>query len=190
MRGGIMAHCEYCGAETNNDNLEEINGAIVRVCDDCRNNPDFGGELYAIKIEASTNQPTELPVRKVEHHSFNPDAAWLKELNEVQKEQETTALIDEQKLLDVTRELTRLKNEETAFKTQLLEIMERNGTKSIKTKYFIISYIEEHSQRKLDTKALEVAHPDLCAEFMRTSTVKASVKITLKKGKEGEKENA
>lgn len=181
-----MAHCEYCGAETDNDNLEEINGAIVRVCDDCRSNPDFGGELYARKIEDSANQPTELPVQKVEHHSFNPDAAWLEELNAVQKEQETTALVDEEKLLSVTRELARLKNEESAFKAQLLEIMERNGTKSIKTKYFTITYVEEHSQRKLDTKALEEAHPDLCAEFMKTSTVKASVKITLKKEKKGE----
>ncbi len=184
-----MAHCEYCGEETDNGNLEEIDGAIVRVCDNCRNNPTFGGELYARQLENGADKPVKQP-KQLEHHSFNSNANWLKKLNQIKKDHETTALIDEQKLLDVTRELTRLKNEETAFKTQLLEIMERNGTKSIKTKYFIISYIEEHSQRKLDTKALEVAHPDLCAEFMKTSTVKASVKITLKKGKEGEKENA
>lgn len=180
-----MAHCEYCGEETDNGNLEEIDGAIVRVCDNCRNNPTFGGELYARQLENGADKPVEQP-KQLEHHSFNPNASWLEKLNQIKKDHETTALIDEQKLLQVTRELDRLKNEESAFKAQLLEIMERNGTKSIKTKYFTITYVEEHSQRKLDTKALEEAHPDLCAEFMKTSTVKASVKITLKKEKKGE----
>ena len=180
-----MAHCEFCGEETDNDNLEEIDGAIVRVCDNCRNNPSFGGELYARQIEASSDKPVEQP-KQLEHHSFNPNAGWLEKLNQIKKDHETTALVDEQKLLKVTKELERLKTEEAAFKAQLQELMERNGTKSIKTKYFTISYIEEHSQRKLDTKALEEAHPDLCAEFMKTSTVKASVKITLKKEKKGE----
>ena len=184
-----MAHCEYCGEETDNGNLEEIAGAIVRVCDNCRNNPTFGGELYARQLENGADKPVKQP-KQLEHHSFNPNANWLKKLNQIKKDHETTALLDEQKLLKVTRELERVTNEKKAFEAQLVEIMERNGTKSIKTKYFIISYIEEHSQRKLDTKALQEAHPDLCAEFMKTSTVKASVKITLKKRKEGEKENA
>ncbi|MBR4419030.1 MAG: hypothetical protein IKT33_03425 [Clostridia bacterium] len=184
-----MAHCEFCDKETDNDNLEEVGGAIVRVCDDCRNNPTFGGELYARKIENESNKPVEQP-KPLEHYSFNPNVNRFERWNQIKKNHETTALVDEQKLLKVTRELARLKTEEAAFKAELQQLMERNGTKSLKTKYFTITYVEEHSQRKLDTKALEETHPDLCAEFMKTSTVKASVKITLKKEKKGEKENA
>jgi len=182
-----MAHCEYCGAETDNGNLEEIDGAIVRVCDNCRNNPTFGGELCARQIENGADKPAEQP-KPVARHSFDPDAAWLAELKQIEKEQETMALVDEKALLEIYNGLERLHNAESKFKARLQDIMERKGVNSLKTKYFAISYTAEHTTTKFDQTAFKKAHPDLFAEFQKNTPVKASVRITLKKEKKGEEE--
>ena len=31
-----MAKCYYCGDEVSNDDLTELNGALVRICPDCQ----------------------------------------------------------------------------------------------------------------------------------------------------------
>ena len=121
-------------------------------------------------------------------HSFDPNAEWKKELEQISNEQKTIALIDEEKLLVITRELERLKNEERDFKTKLQDLMEQNGTKSIKTKYFSIAYVDEHETSRFDEKGFAEAHPKIAkemAKFRKTSTVAASVKITLRKQKDG-----
>lgn len=173
-----MAHCEFCDKETSNENIEEIDGAIVRVCDDCIKNPQMGGALYAAKIEREQSE------QKWQRKSFDPTANWLAELNEIQKQQEAVGLVDENALLKLTKEIERVKNAEAEMKTKLLEIMQRKGVKSLKTQYFTISLTDEHTTKKFDQKAFKDAHSELYAEFEKPSVVKASVRITLKKNKE------
>lgn len=184
-----MAHCEYCGEETDNGNLEEIDGAIVRVCDNCRNNPTFGGELYARQLENGADKPVEQP-KPVERHSFNPNASWLEKLNQIKKNHETTALIDDEKLREVYKQLEFYTQIKEKMMAHIQEIMEERGITSLKTNYFTISYTPEHTSSKFDQTAFKNEHPDLFEQFQKRSPVKASVRITLKKEKKGEKENA
>ena len=182
-----MAHCEFCGEETDNDNLEEIDGAIVRVCDNCRNNPSFGGEFYARQIEASSDKPVEQP-KQLEHHSFNPNASWLEKLNQIKKQSDTAASIDDKKLYETYKQLEFYTQIKKKAEEHIQEIMEERGITSLKTNYFTISYTPEHMTTKFDQTAFKKEHSDLFDQFQKRSPVKASVRITLKKEKKGEEE--
>ena len=167
------AHCYYCGNPADADNLVEVDGGIVRVCDNCKECEDIGGVILANKIEKKK------PI--IAHKSFDPEASWLAELEEIDKEQESRALVDESKLVSIYKELDRLKNQEEEFKKQLQEQMESRGIKSIKTDLFTITLTPEHKTDRLDQKALKAENPELFDKYVKQTTVKASVKITLKK---------
>jgi uncharacterized protein YkuJ len=118
-----------------------------------------------------------------ERKSFDPNAYAAAELEKVEKEKQVISSIDEKKLLLITNKLERLKSEEAEFKA-----MEANGTKSIKTKYFSITYVDEHTTTRFDEKGFAASRPRIAkemAKFRKTSTVSASVKITLRKQKDG-----
>jgi uncharacterized protein YkuJ len=115
--------------------------------------------------------------------SFDVNTNWLAELAKVEQEKETTALIDEVALLRITKELERLKTEEAEFKAKLQGLMEANNTKSLKTKFFTITYVDEHETKTFDKKQFGLDHPKMAKQYEKKSNVKASVKITLRKKK-------
>jgi uncharacterized protein YkuJ len=125
-----------------------------------------------------------------ERKSFDPDAEKKRELEQITKEQQMLAVIDEKKLLAITRTLERLKNEEAGYRAKLKDLMEQNGTKSLKTRYFSITYVDEHETSRFDEKGFIKEHPQIAkemAKFRKTSAVAANVKITMQKRKEGGK---
>jgi len=68
-----MAKCYYCGEETSNENLMELDDTFVRVCENCR-------EAQGL------NEPT------FEHHSFDPDKYWENELKKISEKQKNGGL--------------------------------------------------------------------------------------------------
>ena len=58
--------------------------------------------------------------------------------------------------------------------------MEENGVKSIDNDLFKITYIEGYGRESIDSTRLKKEKPEIAAEYTKSSTVKASVRITLK----------
>ena len=77
------------------------------------------------------------------------------------------------------------KLEETAkaikAKQELMKQMEKYGVTQIKNDCFTISYTPEHTAERFDSKELQNQSPALYEAYCKESTIKASVRITLKK---------
>ena len=73
-------------------------------------------------------------------------------------------------------------DKEEALKNKLKEEMKEKGILSYKNDNLSISYTPESTKETFDTKAFKEKYPDVYKLFVKTSSVKSSVKITVKKG--------
>lgn len=76
-----------------------------------------------------------------------------------------------------------LKEAEDELNKTLLEQMEKFGVDQIKNDTFTISYTPEHTAVRFDSKALKEQSPALYDSYCKETTVKSSIRITLKKEK-------
>lgn len=68
-----------------------------------------------------------------------------------------------------------------AIKNAFIELMEREGIKSLDNEFFKATYIAPRIDMTLDSKKLQAEQPELCKQYLKEKPVKASVRITLKK---------
>lgn len=85
------------------------------------------------------------------------------------------------KITSIEQEVKLLKAIEDDMKSKLLKAMKENGKKQIKNESFTVSYTPEHTVERLDTKALQKDFGTICDKYMKKSTVKDSIRITLAK---------
>ena len=92
-----------------------------------------------------------------------------------------------EKLLAIQNELKELKArkeqleaQEAEFKEFLISKMEEAGVKQIDNDYFKITYVEPSTRETIDSKRLKKEMPEIAAQFLTSTEVKASVRITLK----------
>lgn len=95
--------------------------------------------------------------------------------------------IDAEKIVAVQQGLKRLdeqkkelQKQEDELKEFLISKMEENVVKSIDNSYFKITYVESFTTERIDSIRLKKEKPELAAEYTKTTTVKPSVRITLK----------
>lgn len=94
--------------------------------------------------------------------------------------QEFSALEQEYRLL--TARMDALKMRQDEIKRQMFKMMEDGKMKSIKTSFASYSYVAASTQTKFDSKAFKAAvSEEEYNKYLKTSEVKAQLKITLKK---------
>lgn len=86
-------------------------------------------------------------------------------------QQELKSLDDRKKELEQT---------ESELKKMLIEKMEETGVKSIDNDYFKITYIAPSTRETLDAAKLKKEMPEVASQYVKTTAIKASVRITLK----------
>lgn len=74
----------------------------------------------------------------------------------------------------------RIEAQEAALRKQLQEAMERYGVKSFETPEIKFTYVAPTTRTSIDTTKLKKEMPEVAAKYTKTSTVSASVKITVK----------
>ena len=97
---------------------------------------------------------------------------------QIQVSEEATALIEEARRLDL-----RMKRNEIQmkmFRESLMKAMKENGIKTFENDSVRVTYTPEHMANKLDTKALKEAHPRICEQFTKESTVSDSIRLSFK----------
>lgn len=87
-----------------------------------------------------------------------------------------------QKVSELELEKKKIEEQESTFREQLLQAMEKYGIKKFETPEITFTYIAPTTKTTIDTKALKQELPDIAALYTKTSNVKASVKITVKGG--------
>ena len=101
------------------------------------------------------------------------------------KQNEVVQLTEEaiSKINVLEQQKAMIKKAEEDLKSNMIEQMEKYGVTQIKNDLFTISYTPEHTQSRFDSKAFKEQSPVLYDSYCKESTVKASIKITLKKEK-------
>ena len=101
------------------------------------------------------------------------------------KQNEVVQLTEEaiSKINVLEQQKAMIKKAEEDLKSNMIEQMEKYGVTQIKNDLFTISYTPEHTQSRFDSKAFKEQSPVLYDSYCKKSTVKASIKITLKKEK-------
>lgn len=66
------------------------------------------------------------------------------------------------------------------FNEALIETMEKSGVKKFENDDLSITYVAPFERETIDSKKLKVDLPDVAKKYTKVSTIKASVKITLK----------
>lgn len=99
-------------------------------------------------------------------------------------DQDTGEISVPEKIITAIREneeqIRRAKRENEGFKKDLLAAMEMYGVEKIESEYFAATYVKEHMQQRLDSKAVETKHPEVYNECLKAVPVKSSVRVTLK----------
>ena len=88
----------------------------------------------------------------------------------------------ENKIVQIEKELAKLKDAEKVLKEALLEEMQKRSIKKIETPKLTITYIDETTKESFDAKAFKEAHRDLYDEYAKISPVKAYIKIGVNNG--------
>lgn len=83
-------------------------------------------------------------------------------------------------IAETEKQLKLAKDKSDEMKQALLEAMEQNGIIKIDTGDVLINYVAPTESERLDTKAFKENCPDLYDEFVKFTSVKASIRIKLK----------
>ncbi len=85
-----------------------------------------------------------------------------------------------QAIKDITTQKKALEEQEKSMRESLEKAMEKYGVSSFENDIIKITYVAPTTKTSLDSKELKKKHPDIYAEFSKTSDVKGSVRITVK----------
>ena len=97
--------------------------------------------------------------------------------------EQNTALLNPEvssKLAEFERMAKEIKAKQDELKQKILEEMENNGILKIETDELIINYIAPTSRETFNSKAFRKDNPDLYDEYVKISTVSASVRMKVK----------
>lgn len=92
-----------------------------------------------------------------------------------------------EKILTIQQELKslddrkkELEKSESELKQMLIQKMEETGVKSIDNDYFKITYVAPTTRETIDSARIKKELPEIAEQYVKTSAIKASVRITLK----------
>lgn len=91
---------------------------------------------------------------------------------------ETMPILRELQQLEITAKA--IAKKQTELKVALLDAMEKNNIKKWENDVIAITYSPPTTRNQLDSKKLKNDHPDIFEKYVKTSSVKSSVRITLK----------
>lgn len=97
--------------------------------------------------------------------------------------EQNTALLNpqvSQELAEFEKLAKNIKAKQDELKQRILEEMEAHGLIKIETDDLTITYIAPTSRETFDSKAFRKDNPDLYDEYVKISTVKASVRMAVK----------
>lgn len=86
----------------------------------------------------------------------------------------------EKQIADYERMVKQAKAEQDKLRAGLLELMEQHNVKSWEGDMVKITRVPASEKESFDSKGFKEKHPELYNEFLKKSTVKASLRITLK----------
>lgn len=143
---------------------------------------DNEGNLKVVDIPLKPYDEIEL-LMKVERNGFEKYHLPQIELDpyQIQIIQEASAIIERAK-----KEQKEAEEKLNLIKEALINAMEENGVKAFENDYFKITYVAPVEKSSIDSARLKKEQPEIAEQYTKTTSQKASVRITLKEQKDNE----
>ena len=106
-----------------------------------------------------------------------------KQMDKLIRVEQNTALLNPEvssKLAEFEKMSKEIKAKQDELKQRILAEMEKHGILKIETDELIINYIAPSSRETFDSKTFRKDNPDLYDEYVKISTVSASVRMKVK----------
>lgn len=137
---------------------------------------DKDGNLKVIDIPLKPYEEVEKLLdceRKGELYKYDVQAT-LGDLTELAQVEQLIASLETQKKAAETKA--------QEMRQALLDAMEANGVQSYETDKLKVTYVAPSTRTTIDSAKLKKEHPALAEAYSKTSTTKASLRITIKEG--------
>lgn len=102
---------------------------------------------------------------------------------ELIKIEENGALLSEEvtkKIVEFEKQIKLIKEEEDKLKQSILTEMEKRNIIKLDNENLTISYVAPYDRESFDSKAFKEDHQDLYDEYVKMSSVSASIRIKVK----------
>lgn len=117
----------------------------------------------------------ELERKKCENMFVFDEEKALQEFNKDRK-----AIEAMKQFASMNRQRKELEEKEKTVRAELEEVMNQYGVKSFENDILKVVYVAPSTKTMVDSKALKKDHPDIYDKYSKTTSVKASVRITAK----------
>ena len=145
------------------------------------NNPEIKvRKLYAIWLRGDIAELIEVP-RKPDEEIHRMIMCYLN--NEPFDAEQTFPdyFRERELMMDVlSRKIKEMTGALDAMKAELLEEMEKHGDKSFDTGGMLVTYVAPSKRSTFESKKFQKEHEDLYGQYMKESSTKASLKITIR----------
>lgn len=85
-----------------------------------------------------------------------------------------------EKIVSLEKQAKEIKRQQDSMKAEILDAMQKYGVLKIDNEFLKIIFIPEHDAERFDSKTFKEENPDVYDMYAKFSTVKPSIRITVK----------
>lgn len=102
--------------------------------------------------------------------------------NIIERKDSDVALSEEvcEKIVSLEKQAKEIKKQQDSMKAEILDAMQKYGVLKLDNEFLKILFIPEHDAERFDSKAFKEDNPDIYDSYVKISTVKPSIRITVK----------
>lgn len=102
--------------------------------------------------------------------------------NIIERKDSDVALSEEvcEKIVSLEKQAKKIKQQQDSMKAEILDAMQKYDVVKLDNEFLKILFIPEHDAERFDSKTFKEENPDIYDSYVKISTVKPSIRITVK----------
>lgn len=85
-----------------------------------------------------------------------------------------------ERIISLEKQAKEIKKQQDSMKKEILDAMQKYDVLKLDNEFLKILFIPEHDAERFDSKAFKEDNPDIYDSYVKISTVKPSIRITVK----------
>lgn len=85
-----------------------------------------------------------------------------------------------EKIISLEKQAKEIKKQQDSMKKEILDAMQKYGVLKLENEFLKIAFIPEHDAERFDSKTFKDENSDVYDMYVKISTVKPSIRITVK----------
>lgn len=102
--------------------------------------------------------------------------------NIIERKDSDVALSEEvcEKIVSLEKQAKEIKKQQDSMEAEILDAMQKYDVVKLDNEFLKILFIPEHDTERFDSKTFKEENPDIYDSYVKISTVKPSIRITVK----------